>query len=289
MSDGSSLRTSCANCGRELGEVAFCVFCGTPVAPRPAASCGTCGAGVEPESRFCTGCGCPIDEVPPPHIEALSHSSVDRSRFRIKLLAGLVVAVLLSSAVAWSVATWLVGRDADLRAGDADRVETTTTEVERGRGDDEATDEASPTTAGAETGTTPPPSTGTSTVEPASTATSSVFAARDEVYGRYVAVLWSGFVSSPTPPDGDDVVRDQLATLQGRFGSNVIAIDSNQFRSLRDGTVAVVFDGGFSNAREAKLWCRNNGFPGIHDCFGVVLSDDYTPDQRGHLIRIYDL
>lgn len=92
----------------------------------------------------------------------------------------------------------------------------------------------------------------------------------------------------PCREDANEALEAQLAGYRAQFGSGVIAIDSNQFRSLRDGTVAVVYDGGFSSARNAKRWCRDNGFQDIYDCFGVVLSDDYNPDQRGDLIRTYD-
>ncbi|MEM9613136.1 MAG: hypothetical protein AAGA59_09385 [Actinomycetota bacterium] len=115
------------------------------------------------------------------------------------------------------------------------------------------------------------------------------FADRDRLDGRYVAMLWSTIAPDPSDPETVSVVGGQLADLQNRFGASVIAIDSNQFRSLRDGTIAVAFDGGFNSAVDAKLWCRENGFPGTQDCFGVVLSDDFGPDQRGDFVRVYDV
>ena len=115
-----------------------------------------------------------------------------------------------------------------------------------------------------------------------------LFTDREDVYGRYVAVLWSGFTSGASAPT-DETLAGQLDLFRARFGSSVVAVDSNDFRSLRNGTVAVVNDGGFTSARDAKVWCRANGFPGVQDCFGVVLSDDATPEDRGEFVRVYDL
>ncbi len=109
------------------------------------------------------------------------------------------------------------------------------------------------------------------------------------MYGRYAAVLWSSEVSGASPSEVQTVVDDQLTTFRLRFGQGVVGLDSNQFRSLRDGTVAVAYDGGFASAAEAKRWCRERGFPGLYDCFGVVLSDDFGPDDRGDHVRVYDL
>ncbi len=141
---------------------------------------------------------------------------------------------------------------------------------------------------GAQTAQTRPRATAEATTT-ASPAAEIAFADRDAVLGRYVAVLWSGFAPDVSAPDTVANVNGQLAESRQRFGSSVIVIDSNQFRSLRDETVAVVFDGGFPSAVAAKQWCRDNGFPGTQDCFGVVLSDDVGPDDRGDFARVYDV
>lgn len=115
-----------------------------------------------------------------------------------------------------------------------------------------------------------------------------LFTERSELYGRYVAVLWSTVTSVPLSNEDREVIRGQLVDSQGRFGDGVFAVDSRDYGSLRDGTAAVIYDGGFRSALEAKRWCRDAGFAGLYDCFGVVLSDDFGPDDRGEYIRVYD-
>jgi hypothetical protein len=44
----------CSSCGAAVGDGRFCPQCGTP---RKAPGCPGCGAAVQPNTRFCAGCG----------------------------------------------------------------------------------------------------------------------------------------------------------------------------------------------------------------------------------------
>ena len=66
-----STSNRCARCGRENDpNVAFCLDCGQPLAvgrsTPAAASCGACGAPVQPGFRFCGVCGKPVAPPSPP-------------------------------------------------------------------------------------------------------------------------------------------------------------------------------------------------------------------------------
>ncbi len=277
----------CKNCGEQLVDVAFCTSCAAPTGQQVTTpSCGMCGAELERGTAFCTNCGRKVDATPGPVPGSWRSSPAAPAGLVLWLALGGVVVVVLLGAV-WLFTSRSTGQDAIQRSEDIASVQPASSELD----DDTNTARVSDETLRSvddETATTPAPATSTA---PDSTSTSMtiLFGSRDALYGRYVAVLWSGFVSNSPPQDANEPLEAQLANYQAQFGPDVIAIDSDQFRSLRDGTVAVAYDGGFSSARSAKRWCRDNGFPGTQDCFGVVLSDDYTPDQRGDLIRTYDL
>lgn len=114
-----------------------------------------------------------------------------------------------------------------------------------------------------------------------------LFTDRDTLYGSYVAVLWSAVAGGSA--GSDSIVEQRRTESTARFGDTVHAVNSDDYRSLRDGTVAVVNAGGFASALEAKQWCRSVGFGGVDDCFGVVLSDDFGPSDRGESSRVYSL
>ena len=287
----------CQDCGEPLGEVASCTLCGAPTGRlMNVVSCGTCGAEFESGNEFCTSCGTKVEGTPEPGPRSLppTRPSPSLSPPPPPALSGLARWLALGAvAVAGLLgAVWLF----TIRSAEQDTIQGTADlagdQLEPGESDDgvdagQAPDE---TLRAAEDGpmtTALPASTVTSLVTSTAlgeTSTTGSFASRDAIYGRYVAVLWSGFVSTSSPQDISELVEGHLETYRAQFGAEVTAVDSGQFGSLRDGTVAVIYDGGFSSAREAKVWCRENGFPGTQDCFGVVHSDDYTPDQRGDLI-----
>ena len=278
----------CEQCGEPLRGAAFCTSCGTAARLATAVpGCATCGHSLEHGASFCVQCGTVVSAaegttgavVPPPK-EASSGSEL-----RLVLAAVAVVAMV---GLGWLALGRLT--DNDGRGGSNEAAELraeTSDEREDGTAEDAAVDEDLSTGAIETTTTTLGPSTTSTTIE-STTTTTSFFAPRSVVYGRYVAVLWSDFVPSGSSAETPEL-EAELASSQRRFGPNVIAINSNDFGSVRNGTVAVVYDGGFSSAREAKRWCRDNGFSGTQDCFGVVLSDDYAPDERGEFIRVYDL
>lgn len=291
-----TVNRSCEVCGEQLGDVAFCTSCGTPTAEQTVGPrCGACGVGLEQGTVFCTNCGTAVGATParmaarsaPPPAEDIRHHRA------LWLVAGVVTATVLFGVVVLR-ANRVSEQGATQPTSESRLDEAASDELDENSNSDGEVEETSPGVDDGATTSQPTFTSASTTLEstPTSTptSTSALFASRDVVYGRYVAIMWSGLVAdSESRAASDEVVEAQLGLLQARFGSNVIAIDSNQFGSLRNGTVAVAYDGGFSSARDAKRWCRDNGFPGTQDCFGVVLSDDFTPDQRGDLIRTYDL
>lgn len=61
----------CCTCYSTLRDQAwFCTDCGTPVS-RP---CEACGAGLEPDDRFCGHCGCPTRVSRPVALPGLCRS-----------------------------------------------------------------------------------------------------------------------------------------------------------------------------------------------------------------------
>ena len=254
----------------------------------------TCGApvsgdDVEPElgAGVVQTAGGPVP--PGSHLPQEGPSS-SRSTGRRWLLG--VSGVAVAAIVAGVAAVWFLGRDAssdgrfsasspsDARSvddRDADRDATTI---------GTAADEIEPTEASESSTSTTDEATTTSS---SGTSTSGLYTERTELYGRYVAVLWSTVTAVPASNDDLEVIRGQLQDNQARFGDDVHAVESDDFVSLRNGTAAVVYDGGFTSALEAKRWCRRSGFPGLYDCFGVVLSDEFGPDDRGEYIRVYDV
>lgn len=154
---------------------------------------------------------------------------------------------------------------------------------------DDSTESAEPaaTTVPAETST--PTTAVTTTTEETTPPSTGPIATKEELDGRYVAILWSQVGDPPASLGGNTEMERQIAAYTSRFGDDVRGVDSDLFGSLRDGTIAVVYDGGFASALEAKQWCRDNNFFGTADCFGVVLSDEHTPDEQGEFIRVYDL
>ena len=232
-------------------------------------------------------CGSRVDLIARPKAETAIGSPSDRRGSALSLAVGIGVVVVVL-AVGWLIASRLSDRTESDRSGETAEG-SVSGDPERNTNGTAAADEPPRAAEGTTTTTAELPSSSHTTAEQSSTSSMAPFANKDVVYGRYVAVLWSGFVSNTQSASADPVLPSELAGYQARFGPRVIAVDSNQFRSLRDGTVAVVYDGGFTSARDGKRWCRDSGFPGTQDCFGVVLSDDFTPDQRGEFIRSYEL
>lgn len=122
---------------------------------------------------------------------------------------------------------------------------------------------------------------------PVSDPADSAFAPHDSMDGKYVAVLWSGLEDNPRSDAATQLLKTQLAEFRAQFGDAVVGLDGNEFRSLRDGSIAVAFPGSFNSAREAADWCISAGLNTNLDCFGVVLSDDHDFEERGDDIRVY--
>lgn len=101
--------------------------------------------------------------------------------------------------------------------------------------------------------------------------------------GSYVAVLWSDVLSNVTGSDIDGY-QSQRA---GQYGVPTSVVFGDDYLSLRDGTVAVVYAGGFRSSREAAQWCRNQGVTDVDACFGVVLDNTHDWQNKGNNERTY--
>lgn len=164
-------------------------------------------------------------------------------------------------------------------------------------------DQASPTTA---ITTAPAPTSPTSTVDPAPPAPapapvplptpapagptvgaasgSGELRGRSEVaYGSYVAVLWSEVIDSGSEARASDA----RSTKGGSFRVPTAVVYGDDFRTLRDGTIAVVYDGGFASLADAAQWCWDRGVRDADSCFGVGLNDDYGVEDRDGTGRMY--
>ncbi len=132
---------------------------------------------------------------------------------------------------------------------------------------------------------TDPPTTDTPTdpptpftpIEPTLPPTTILPSPADAYRGHVVAVLWSSLNAT-----GSEIDQQRESWTQ-RTGSPVVVLDGNWYRSLRDDTVAVAYDGGFSTVRSAAQWCADNGLAGASgtSCFGVILSDEFSENDKG--------
>lgn len=114
------------------------------------------------------------------------------------------------------------------------------------------------------------------------THTSATTPANSPGYGAYVAVVWSDRLSNI-----DSAEIQRMATeKQSQYGVPTAVVYGDDYRSLRDGTVAVVYAGGFDSPRSAARWCWDRGERGT-SCFGVGLNDDYTENDRKGTGRMY--
>lgn len=113
------------------------------------------------------------------------------------------------------------------------------------------------------------------------------FAPRSSVDGTYVAVIWSGLENDPRSATSTQRLEEQLTAFRSTYGNSLIGLDGNDFKSLRDGTIAVAFPDSFNSAQEAADWCASEDLNTDYDCFGVVLSNDYDFEDRGEYIRVY--
>lgn len=102
------------------------------------------------------------------------------------------------------------------------------------------------------------------------------------LYGSYVAMLWS--TEASVSPAEIEANRSQQGN---RYGVPTTVVYGNDYLSLRDGTVAVVYAGGFANSRDAALWCKDQGVTDWHDCFGVVLDNTHDWQDKGNNQRTY--
>ena len=102
------------------------------------------------------------------------------------------------------------------------------------------------------------------------------------VRGSYVAMLWSDLLPNAPP----DVVQRMLAEKQAQYGVPTAVVYGNDYRTLKDGTVGVVYAGPFDSPRAAAQWCWDRGERDL-GCFGVGLNDQYTPEDRKGTGRMY--
>lgn len=102
-------------------------------------------------------------------------------------------------------------------------------------------------------------------------------------YGAYVAMVWSDRLDGLPPGE----IERMQAAKEAQYGITAKVVYGDDFRTLRDGTAAVVFDGGFSSPRDAAQWCRNRGVTDPQACIGVGLNDDYSQDDRNGTGRMY--
>jgi|JI10StandDraft_1071094.scaffolds.fasta_scaffold188742_2 hypothetical protein len=101
---------------------------------------------------------------------------------------------------------------------------------------------------------------------------STAFSDREFLDGEVVAVIWSSFKAA----DVDAQARGQRDAYQAELGLTLDVVDGDWFRSIRDGTIAVVYAGGFRDLEAAAGWCISRGLEGDgDDCFAVVLSDEF--------------
>lgn len=135
-----------------------------------------------------------------------------------------------------------------------------------------------PTSAPTSAPTTPAPTIPTTVATNPGAATG----AGDAIYGSYVAMLWSDVVSNVDPAE----VQRIAAEKQSQYGVTTSIVYGDDFLSLRDGTVGVVFAGGFSSPRDAANWCWDRGEREL-GCFGVGLNDTYTENDRNGTGRMY--
>ncbi len=106
-----------------------------------------------------------------------------------------------------------------------------------------------------------------------------VFGSPSALNGVVVAMIWSDFAG----PEPGRQVGDKRLQYEQRLGVALMGVNGDWFRSIRDGTVGVVYVGGFSSPTEAARWCISNGLEGPDglSCFGVELSDRFTPNDDG--------
>lgn len=103
------------------------------------------------------------------------------------------------------------------------------------------------------------------------------------LYGEHVAMFWSGEL----PDTSNDEVQRAKAELEARYGVATQVVYGDDYRSLKDGTVAVVFVGPFSGVRDAAQWCWDQGERDVNRCIGVGLNDDFEPTDRNGTGRMY--
>ena len=102
-----------------------------------------------------------------------------------------------------------------------------------------------------------------------------------------MAVIWSGLENDPRSATSTQRLEEQLTAFRSTYGNSLIGLDGNDFKSLRDGTIAVALPDSFNSAQEAADWCASEDLNTDYDCFGVVLSNDYDFEDRGEYIRVY--
>lgn len=103
------------------------------------------------------------------------------------------------------------------------------------------------------------------------------------LYGSYVAVLWSDMLSNVSADD----IQGYLSQRADQYGVPTAVAYGDDYLTLRDGTVAVVYAGGFNSSREAAQWCRNRGVTDYNACFGVGLNDDHDWQNKADSDRTY--
>lgn len=128
----------------------------------------------------------------------------------------------------------------------------------------------------AATPTTAEPATTNATVQTTSTGPASIYISKNAYLGQSVAVLWSNYFDTGSDQD-TAIVTAQRDVLASQLGVEVIAIDSNDYSTMTNGTAALAVALDFSSPSDAVSWCISVGRSTRDDCFGVLLIDGATP------------
>jgi|GEM_PF-5997436 len=213
-----------------------------------------------------------VGTPPPPAIgmpSAMTTGPVDPPRSRVAITA-VVAAGLLAVVVAAGALVIAIG------AGDDDSSDRASEEVSQGSG---GVPLSTATSVVSTTSTTAAPA-ATTTEGP--TTTTTVVPMGAPMYGSYVAMLWS----SKDVGDSGEVDRMRSAK-EAQYGVPTTVVYGDAYRSLRDGTVGLVYAGGFATVRDAAQWCWDRGERSATGCFGVGLNDDWSETDRNGTGRMY--
>lgn len=107
-------------------------------------------------------------------------------------------------------------------------------------------------------------------------------AERNALLNRSVAIIWSGILDADSTDDLR-IVATQQTRLERALDVELLALDGNDFGTLRNGALALAVDLDFGSPQDAVRWCVSVGRSTRDECFGVQLSDDGGPGD----LRVY--